>query len=577
MKKLYLISFLSVLAGLSNTANSQSLSWAKHMRGYGITRSMAVDASGNVYTIGQYSFTVDFDPGIGTYNLTGSGTVSLFVSKLDASGNFLWAKSIGGSGGVTGWSMTIDGFSNIYITGTFNDTVDFDPGSGIYNLIGVSNSSDIFVCKLDESGNFKWAKQMDGQRPDFGRGIGVDVNGNVYTTGIFEGTCDFDPGVGTYNLLALGSSGSQDTYVSKLDSAGNFVWAKQIGGTGGSDFVNFLALDSNANIFLTGFFEATADFDPGPGVYNLTSAGDFDIFVCKLDSSGNLIWAKRMGGAYWDLGNSLTIDHSGNIITTGRFLGMGDFDPGAGTYNLFALGGQNYPNIFVSKLDPSGNFIWAKQFEGSTNGIGYAIAHDEIGNVFTSGYFTGTYDFDPGIGTNNLTSDGGADIFVSKLDSSGNFISAVKLGGPKDDECFAMVADADGYLYASGYFKDTADFDPGPGTNYLTAGYQDIYVVKLADVLTKITENISSISSVNIYPNPFSNSTTISFSLSHAGKVSIIIFDITGRSVATAANAFFKDESSEVNWDASALNSGIYFLQMNSGNYSITKKISVIH
>src|SRR5207245_7660598 len=123
-------------------------------------------------------------------------------------------------------------------------------------------------------------------------GIAADSAGNVYTTGFFSGTADFDPGPGTFNVI---SAGGQDIFVSKLDTDGNFIWAKALGGNA-QDIGFGIAVDGVGNVMTTGFFFGTADFDPGPGTFNLTSSGLFDTFVSKLYSSGNFVWPSDLGG-----------------------------------------------------------------------------------------------------------------------------------------------------------------------------------------------------------------------------------------------------------------------------------------
>jgi hypothetical protein len=434
--------------------------------------SIAVDSSGNVYTTGYFQGTVDFDPGAGTSNLTSAGSSDVFVSKLDSSGALVWAKSFGGASSDLGYSIAVDSSGNVYTTGYFNGTADFDPGAGTSNLTS-AGGNDVFVSKLDSSGALVWAKGFGGASFDLGYSIAVDSSGNVYTTGYFNDTVDFDPGAGTSNLTSAGSS---DVFVSKLDSSGALVWAKSFGGASG-DIGRDIAVDSSGNIYTTGYFNGTVDFDPGAGTSNLTSAGGNDVFVSKLDSSGALVWAKSFGGASSDLGISIAVDSSGNIYTTGYFNGTADFDPGAGTSNLTSAGGND---VFVSKLDSSGNLVWAKGFGGASNDLGYYIAVDSSGNVYTTGYFEGTVDFDPGAGTSNLTSAGGNDVFVSKLDSSGALVWAKSFGGTSFDSGYSIAVDSSGNIYTTGYFNGTADFDPGAGTSNLTsAGGADIFVLKL--------------------------------------------------------------------------------------------------
>jgi len=456
---------------------STTMKWAKGMGGTGNERgnSITVDALGNVLTTGYFEGTVDFDPGIGFYNLTSIGSNNIFISKLDSSGNFVWAKQFGGTSGSMGNSIAIDASGNVYTTGFFWGTADFDPGAGTYNLTS-AGGMDIFISKLDPSGNFVWAKQMGGTSNDESQSIDIDPSGNVYTTGYFQETGDFNPGAGTYNLT---SAGSKDIFISKLNSLGNFVWAKQMGGTS-IDYGSSIKVGVSGNVYTTGDFSGTADFDPGVGTSNLTSAGSKDIFISKLNSLGNFVWVKQLGEVSIDHGHSIKLDASENVYTSGYFYGTMDFDPGAGTYNLTSTGGRN---AYILKLNSFGNFIWAKQLGGTSSEIGYlmTIAVDTSRNVYFTSYFQNTIDFDPGSGTYNLTSAGYYDISILKLDISGSFVWAKKLGGTSNDDGFSIAVDSSGNVYTTGFFQGTANFDPGAGTfNLTSAGSDDIFVHKMS-------------------------------------------------------------------------------------------------
>jgi hypothetical protein len=441
-----------------------------------VSYSIAVDSSGNIYTTGSFSGTADFNPGSGTANLTSIGGDDAFVSKIDASGNFLWAKSFGGSSTDSGDSIAVDSTGNVYTTGYFQVTADFDPGAGTSNLIS-SGGFEAFVSKLDSSGNFLWAKKLGGAANEFASSIAVDSTGNVYSTGMFEGTSDFDPGAGTANLSSVG--GSWDAYISKLDSSGNYVWAKSFGGSPNPDSGREIAIDSNGDIYTIGSFFGTVDFDPGVGTANLTSGGNENTFILKLNSSGNYVWAKSFSGTSNVYAQSISIDSSGDIYTVGFFFSTVDFDPGVGTASLSAPAGKL--DSFVAKLTSSGDYVWAKNFGGSDGVYGLSIAVDATGNVYTTGYFEGTADFDPGAGTTNLTSGGNLDYFVSKLDPSGNFLWAKSLGGSSTDVGYSIAVDSTGNVYTTGYFVETVDFDPGAGsTNLTSTGAQDVFVLKLS-------------------------------------------------------------------------------------------------
>jgi hypothetical protein len=186
-------------------------------------------------------------------------------------------------------------------------------------------------------------------------------------------------------------------------------------------------------VYATGYYNGTVDFDPGAGIANMTATGNPDVFVLKLNSSGALLWAKSLGGSNAAYGRSIDVDSSGNVYTTGNFDGTADFDPGSGTENLSSAGGSGDNDVFVSKLNSSGEFVWAKSFVGTNAGcdpmdmmcsnnyeVGYSIAIDGSSNVYAAGYFIKTVDFDPGSGTEYLTSAGNGDAFIVKMNSAGS-------------------------------------------------------------------------------------------------------------------------------------------------------------
>ena len=173
--------------------------------------------------------------------------------------------------------------------------------------------------------SFVWAKQLGGSYHDIGYSVVADNSGNVYTTGQFQGTADFDPGTGIFNLV---SAGDMDIFICKLNYSGNFIWAKRIGGIS-ADRGTSIAVDAAGDVFITGYFHGTVDFNPGTWVYNLVSAGGRDIFICKISSSGNFIWAKQIGGSSDDRGLSVTTDLSGNVHASGIFWGTSGIDTGS--------------------------------------------------------------------------------------------------------------------------------------------------------------------------------------------------------------------------------------------------------
>ena len=478
MKKNYISVIVLLLFNLAIFSQTPTFAWAKRMgnSSVDIGHSVITDGSGNVFTTGFFNGTVDFDPGAGTFNLTSAaGFDDAFIQKLDANGNFLWAKQIGSASALSdyGNGVTVDGSGNVYITGQFQGTVDFDPGAGVFNLTSVG-AYDVFIQKLDANGNFLWAKQIGSSGSDIGYAIKIDGSGNVYTTGVFQSSADFDPGAGVF---ILSTNGGDDVFIQKLDASGNFIWAKTFGGTA-SDFAYSITTDVSGNVFTTGYFVGlNADFDPSAGVFNLSSVGAEDIFIQKLDASGNFLWAKRMGNTTNDIGYSISADGSGNVFTTGHFRSFVDFDPGAGVFNLTSAGIED---IFIQKLDASGNFLWAIRMGSTQTDIGYGLSSDGSGNIYTTGFFGQTVDFDPGAGVFNLTSAASDDIFISKLDANGNFLWAVSMGGSSADQGRSIALDASGNIHTTGAFRSTFDFDPGAGVFNMTGFLVDVFVHKLA-------------------------------------------------------------------------------------------------
>ncbi|MBI2966624.1 MAG: SBBP repeat-containing protein, partial [Bacteroidetes bacterium] len=427
---------------------------------------------------GSFQNTADFDPGAGTYNLVSAGNGDIFIAKYTPSGALIWAKRIGNTGGEEGNSIAIDGSGNIYITGYFWGTVDFDPSAAVVNLIS-NGLNDIFVAKYDNNGNYLWAFNIGSGNGDIGNSITVETNGNCYITGYFYGTADFDPSAATANLTP---AAWEDVFIAKYTTGGNYVWAEKIGGSGTEQGFGITYYSPTADIYLTGYFQNTADFDPSAATFNLTSFGSDDIFVAKYSDSGNLIWAKQMGGGSGDNGFSLTVDGSGNVYSTGYFGGTSDFDPGAGTFNL-TFTSPTVSHVFVSKLDASGNFVWAKQIGGSSYASGSSIGLDNNNNVYTTGYFRDTADFDPGPGIYNLISPSGiSNTFISKLDNSGAFIWAKQfIGSGSNATGTSLVLDGNNNLYVTGYFEGTTDFNPGAGiANLVSNGGYDIFFAKYA-------------------------------------------------------------------------------------------------
>ncbi|MDP1725933.1 MAG: SBBP repeat-containing protein [Bacteroidota bacterium] len=539
------------------------MQWAKKMgsisRDEGI--AVAVDSVCNVYTTGYFNHLTDFNPGPGTFNMVSAGGMDIFITKLNSSGNLVWAKRMGGILSDYANAITVDRSGNVYTTGYFYGTADFDPGESTFNMTA-GGFNDVFVSKLDSSGNFVWAKQMGGASMDAGISLCIDTDGNLFVAGGFSDSADFNPD--TLRIHSFNANGAYDFFIVKLDFSGNFIWARSIGGID-DDYVNSIKTDQSGNLYVVGAFSDVVDFDPGESKHYLTVTGLRDIFVIKLDTVGNLVWVKQISGTEYGGCSSLALDLLGNIIFTGWFSGTTDYDPGPGTFNKTSFGGAD---IFIAKLDTSGKMIWAKTVGGILNDIGSGVDVDKNGAVYATGYFGDVVDFDPGAAEYQLFGSGEFEIYILKLDSTGNLDWALSLGGPYSDYSRALAVDVSGSVITTGSFVASADFDPGDGVYFLTStGASDIIVHKMSQGTSGINDYTYN-NNINIYPNP--NSGIINIDINGIrNNIYVQILNSTGQIVL----------EENLNSITSALNiqhltDGLYLIKIISDNSIIaTQKI----
>lgn len=326
----------------------------------------------------------------------------------------------------------------------------------------------VFIVVKCNCQNMEWTKLFCAVNNMQPIEVEVDLNGNVYAGGRFTGTIDFDPGPGT--AIMNDPDFKWDGYLVKLDKYGNYKWSFQYAGTDLTQ-VQQIIYDNNSSIYVNGTFGGTVDFDPSPtGSFNMTSAIYWEGFIAKYDTSGKFIWAKQLGGSPFN-GNNTRV-YGDKIYTTGTFGGVRDFDPGVTTFTMNSLS-----SVFLTKLDTSGNFKWAKEFKGGTSISGIDI--DKIGNIYIAADFDNMVDLDPsplqytaGIGSGN---------YVVKLDSGGSFKwakVAVKSTGSNGRTAAIRVLDND--IKVVGTYQYNFDIDPSIGTfNLPYSLYLDAFIWNL--------------------------------------------------------------------------------------------------
>ena len=471
---------LFVIIFINLSLNAQlSLDWALDIDNVNSNSTSSisdveVDPAGNVYIIGNFSGSVDFDPGPGTDIRIGDWN-DVFLQKYNSSGTLQWTRTFGGTSNDNGYQIELDASNNIYTVGQFGATVDFNPGTGT-TLVTSAGSIDVFVQKFSTNGTFQWVKTFGGIEADLPYAFERDASGNLLITGYFNGTADFNPGVATANKTALGYS---DAYVLKLNSNGDFLWVATMGSLG-TDSGEKISVDESGNVYSIGKFTQTIDLDPGAGTNNFT-ASTADMYIQKLNSSGVFQWAKTISGASGILNPFGMTVKSGFVYLSANFSNSVDFDPGSGVVNHVSNGGTD---IAILKLNDNGGYAWSVSIGGLGGEVPYGFNVNTANEVIISGMFDGTVDFDPGIGTTNLISNGLSDIFCIKLDVSGNLSWATSFGGANYEWGYTITSGANGAIYLGGNFNSALiDFNSGPGETNISSSTTiwESYFLKLTE------------------------------------------------------------------------------------------------
>jgi hypothetical protein len=407
-------------------------------------QAITTDAAGNVYTIGVFIGTVTFDPARGT-SLTSQGYFDTYVAKYSPQGDLLWVQQWGGTNpsldATSGDNIKVDGAGNVYVDGYFYGSTTI--GSFSFSTAADDgNEYDGFIAKLDSTGAVQWARQAASTASGVAvlNGLAVDGRGNVFVGGNYNTTV-------TMGAISLTSAGDQDGFVARINSAGTFVWARRLGGTGFDEAFG-MSIDASGNLFTVGRFTGTAKF----GSLSLTSVGDQDGFVAKFNGSGIFLWVRQLGSSLSNVAYDIQVDSTGNVYTTG----------GLGAPGAFA----RFPTLVLAKYTSAGTIVWSKQFNDSARDIfGETVAVDTAGNVYLDAAFAGSVTF----GGTTVTSAGDYDIAVVKLTAAGAVTWVRQAGGTGSDVALSMAVDPSFNIYTTGWFQNTMDVDPGADTCNLTS------------------------------------------------------------------------------------------------------------
>jgi hypothetical protein len=488
MKNLLLI--FSILIAVF--AKAQTPQWVLKIGGAGVDAGIdcKIAPNGTIYVIGNFSGTVDLDPGPGVYNVTSAGQIDVFAACFTPSGTFIWGFGMGGPNREDAHQIAVDAASNLIISGSFQGGMDFDPGVGVAMIPfggGVGGGGgDGFVAKYSSTGAYLWAKGLGGtSQYDYADGIATDESGNIYVGGTFNTFMMATP------TLSFSAATAGPGYLIKYDPAGNLIWGHNLGeATIATDFIIRSIVIQQGYIYCCGNFKGNANFCPwGTSTYLTATPGalQYDGFVAKYDTAGNIVFANQIKGTginSIDEAGNIALDATGNIFISGwgnssTFL----FDPSSPSTSTYTPpgGGGNY-DIFFAKYSNSGVFLWAKIMGGPGSDFDRWSAEVSGSDFYISGKFEGTVDFDPSTtSVANLVSAGGEDIFLARYDLDGNYKCAFRIGSASTNEWGnGLSIDGSGNVYMAGQFAGTAvDFDPTlPVYPMSSAGNIDAFLAK---------------------------------------------------------------------------------------------------
>lgn len=464
-----------MILGASIFSYSQKLDTVYRNAGYGQMEHVGLfkESNGNLIMAGSYAGSInDIDPGAATVALPNANSFGFYLIKYSPLGAYVNHLSVQGTANVMAQDAARDAAGNYYIVGDLTGTADFDPSAAVFNASSGTSNRKAFIAKYDPNFNFVSVNTFSATNYSSFESIKIDATGKIYLGGYFWGTQDFDFGAGVANeTSATTGSNMFVMYDSNLNLLNRFV-----------NFGRFRTLcevDNSGNIYLAGTFDSNTDFDPSASTYTLNTAGGYDIYVAKYNSSMALQWVGQIGNTSSESLKQLKLDAFGNPILVGKFSGTVDFDiSSTSSYTLAAVATDE----FLVRISSLGTFNWARYYQLSNlsvNAYGDYVNVDTNNNVYFTGGFSGTKNFNNGGTAFNMVATGDVDGFVEKLDNTGAQQWCFRFGGSTPGYNYTgghcISVENSGQIDLIGSMRIVNDFDPSPYDSTSTASYSSFY------------------------------------------------------------------------------------------------------
>lgn len=469
--------------------------WTHRIGGPLLSRASAIcaDGNGNIYIAGHFMGECNFAKDWGSSDLkeTASYSCDSFITKIDANGKYCWTHRMGGKGMDEAYAICTDGSGNVYVAGKFEKTVNFAKGSGRNDTKTSAGSEDIFITKIDATGNYCWTHRIGGSREDLANAICTDGSANIYIVGRFKSSVNFAEDWGGNERLT--SMGGEDIFITKIGTQGKYAWTRIMGGRD-DEAARTVCTDQSGNVYVAGSFGLTADtgyvvdfaFD-GSGGATKRSAGWSEIFITKIDVNGNHVWTHRMGGSRGDGGTAISTDRNGNVYVAGEFDGILNFAEDWGGSEISRSAG--HADIFITKIDARGKYVWTHTIGGPHGDLSTAISTDRNGNIYMTGYFYDTVNFAKSWGGRDAKASAGhSDVFITRININGGYCWTRRIGGSDNDIAWAICTDQGDNIYVAGVFGLCAgppykvnfaeDWDRGD-TKTRVGFLQNIFITKI--------------------------------------------------------------------------------------------------